>query len=441
MSPRCPMRHFLPVALCLVTFGITLSAQSASTPDSNSGADLQMVVILSRHGVRSPLPMQPDAAKYSAAPWPVWSVAPGIQTARGNELIRLFGEWDRGKLSGEGLLAPTGCADAAHVTILADTDQRTRETGKSLAEGIFPGCPLTVHALPGATIDPLFRPIEAGAVHPDRALAFAAVSGRIGGNPNNLTEAYRPQLAALDRVLAGCGHLPVNSKRTSIFDIPARLSPSVTSSLISVSGPLVTASAMVENFLLEYTQGMSDADTGWGCIDGANLRYFMQLDTARWDYADRTPAIARLNASNLIDHIRSTMQQGVTGKPVPGAIGNPGDRLVIIVGHDSNIVTVAGALGINWVLDGRVDDTPPGGALWFELWRSRADGEHFVRVEYRAQTLEQMRKAEPLTSANPPAEAPIFVPGCSRQDLSCSWEDFSAALRRAIDPADIVAQP
>ena len=53
----------------------------------------------------------------------------------------------------------------------------------------------------------------------------AAIAGRIGGDPNNLTEAYRPQLAALDRVLAGCGHGPANAKRTSIFDIPAGLKP------------------------------------------------------------------------------------------------------------------------------------------------------------------------------------------------------------------------
>ncbi len=210
---------------------------------------------------------------------------------------------------------------------------------------------------------------------------------------------------------------------------------------MSASGPLVTASTLAENLLLEYTQGMSDADTGWGCLDGATLRFVMQLNIVQWDYAFRTPVIARMYASNLLDHIRKTMEQSVTGKPVPGALGKPGDRLVILVGHDTNIVSAAGALGIDWVLDGRVDDTPPGGALIFEIWRSHADGKLFVRLEYTAQTLEQMRKAETLTPANPPAEAPIFIPGCSREDLSCTWEGFSAAMRQAIDPAYVSALP
>jgi len=437
---RAAARPLLFIALLFFPLPTFLPAQNAGSSPSVQNADLQMVVMLTRHGVRSPLSNQAEIDKYSAAPWPKWEVPPGIQTEHGNQLIKLMGEWDRRLFASEGLFSSTGCGDAAHVTIFADTDQRTRETGRMLAEGMFPGCTIPVHAGPGGAGEPMFRATVAGIGRVNPQLAFAAVSGRIGGDANNLTEAYRPQLTALDRVLAGCGHGPANPNRVSIFDIPSSLMPGGNDPPIVARGPLVTASTLAENLLLEYTQGMSEADTGWGCLDGATLRSLMQLDTARWDYAYRTPLIARAFASNLLDHILKTMQQNVSGKPVPGAIGNPGDRLVILAGHDSNIVTVAGSLGINWVLDGRVDDTPPGGALLFELWRSRADGQRFVRVEYRAQTLEQMRKAEPLTPANPPDVAPVFVPACGRADGSCTWDGFATALRQAIDPADVSPQ-
>ncbi len=440
MNLRAASRLSLPCLLSVSTFCSLLAAQTAGAPNTNGDADLQMVVVLSRHGVRSPLTNQEEIDKYSAAPWPKWDVAPGIQTAHGNELIKLLGEWDRREFSSDGLLAPTGCADASHVTVFADTDQRTRETGKSLAEGMFPGCSVPVQVGPGGAGEPMFRATVAGVGRVDPELAFAAVSGRIGGDPNHLTEAYRPQLAALDRLLAGCGHGPDNPKRISIFDIPSSMKPGGGDPPVAARGPLVTGAALAENLLLEYAQGMSDADTGWGCLDDATLRYLMQLDTARWDYGYRTPVIARAFASNLLDHILETMQQNVTAKSVPGAVGNVGDRLVILVGHDSNIVTVAGSLGINWILDGRVDDTPPGGELWFELWRSRADGKLFVRVAYTAQTLQQMRKAEPLTTANPPDFAPVFVPACGRADGTCTWEGFTAALQQAIDPANVSAQ-
>ncbi len=410
----------------------------AQAPARN--ASLQLVIMLTRHGVRSPLTAQADLNKFSAAPWPRWDVAPGMLTAHGYQLMRIFGAWDRARLSGQGLVAPSGCADAAHVTILADVDERTRESGKALAEGMFPDCKIEVRSQPDGTVDPLFSPRKAGIGHPDTALAAAAIAGRIGDGPANLAETYRPQLATLDRILSGCGRLPPNPRRTSIFDIPASLTPGTGESPASARGPLISGATLAENLLLEYTEGMSPADTGWGCLDGATLRYIMQANVAEWNYDDRTPAIARMYASNLLDHIRSTMEQSATGKRSPGALGNPGDRLLILIGHDTNIATVAGALGIDWIADGRADDSPPGGALIFELWRSPTAGA-FVRVSFTTQTLEQMRDSEPLTPANPPAEAPIFVPACSGPDLSCTWGSFSTAMRQATDPAYVTTQP
>lgn len=435
---------FLSLSALLLCATPLIQQSGAQAPPRD--AKLQLVIVLSRHGVRSPLTAQADLDKYSAAPWPKWDVAPGILTAHGYQLMKLFGNWDRTKFAGEGLFAPTGCTDAEHVTILADTDERTRETGKALAEGMFPDCNIEVHSRPDGVTDPLFSPTKARVGHPDPTLAAAAIAGRIGGDPNNLTETYRPQLSALDRILSGCGRLPANPQRasipqrTSIFDIPTSLKPGSGDPPVAARGPLFTASTLAENLLLEYTQGMSDADTGWGCLDGATLRYVMQANIAEWNYSDRTPTISRIYASNLLDHIRRTMEQSVSGKPVRGAIGKPGDRLVILVGHDTNIVTLAGALGIDWIEDGRVDDSPPGAALVFELWRS-PKSEPFVRVAFTAQTLEQMRNTVPLTPANPPAEAPIFIPACSGSDLSCTWNGFSAALREATDPAYVTALP
>jgi 4-phytase/acid phosphatase len=431
------MRLVCAAALLIAAAGST-GAQTAETAAAPASAELRYVVIVSRHGVRSPTGKPDRMNMYSAQPWPQWDVAPGYLTEHGARLMTLFGTYDRAVLAQEGLLAAEGCADAGRVSIYADSDQRTRETATALAAGMLPTCRADVHALPEGTPDPLFHPLEAGVGDLDKQLALAAVSGRIGGNPAGLTEALRPQLEAMEDVLLGCplGTPCAPSGSTppaSLFDIPASIAPGKTDHLVDLRSPLGPAATMAEDFLLEYTNGLDKAQVGWGRVDEKTLRELLQIHTTEGDVMERTPLIARIQASGLLSHIVRSMQQSVEGKPIAGALGKPDDRLLLLVGHDTNLASISGALGSSWLIDGRRDDTPPGGALVFELWKSRSTGEYFVRTFYTAQTLDQMRDATPLSLAVPPERVPVFVPGCGRADGSCTWPGFHQTLQSAAD--------
>jgi len=400
-----------------------------------TGAELQYVVYLSRHGVRSPTGKPSQYSQYSAAAWPEWPVQPGYLTPHGSHVIELFGAYDRAQLAGEGLLSPksdtNGCSDAAKITIYADSDQRTRETGKALAQGLMPGCILAVQSLPEGTNDPFFHALGDPSTPRDPALAKAAVAGRIGGDPANLTRAYRLQLDVLDHVLSTCGASATPApRRTSLFDIPATLSPGSGDHLIDLKGPLSTSSTLAENLLLEYTEGMEKTKVGWGCVGRPELDSLMTLHTAATDLTQRTPEIARAQASRLLERIGLSIEQAVSRKPVAGSLGKPADLALFLVGHDTNQENVAGMLGLTWIIDGRRDDTPPGGALVFEVWRDRSSGGHSVRTYFTAQTLDQMRDAVSLSAAQAPARVPVFVPGCSREDMSCDLYSFLMLLHR-----------
>ena len=152
--------------------------------------------------------------------------------------------------------------------------------------------------------------------------------------------------------------------------------------------------------------------------------------------------IARHRLADLVDFVQRLGEEGKAPGALrddfQGALGPPGDRAVVIVGHDVNISNVAGALGLSWLIEGYPrDDTPPGGALVFELWREPASGFYTVRAYYTSQTLEQMRTARPLTLESPPARAPVFLPGSSAADegMACGWEAFRRTMEGAIDPA------
>jgi 4-phytase / acid phosphatase len=429
----------LCLASLLALVPVTAAAQSQPAAPSED-SELRYVVYLSRHGVRSPTGKAAQYRVYSAAPWPEWPVAPGYLTPHGFHLMELFGSYDRSEFASQRLLQPTGCSDANNVTIYADSDQRTRETGKALAQGLMPGCNIPVQSLLEGTNDPLFHPVPTALLHLDPTLANAAIAGRVGGNVANLTQAYRPQIATLDKLLATCGASPGSpAKRTSLFDIAATLAPGAGDHLADLKGPINTASTLAENLLLEYTEGMADSKVGWGCVHRTELESLMDLHTAAVDFAQRTPEIARSQASNILDHILLSIQQATTRKPVPGAIGKPTDRVLLLVGHDTNLENIAGLLQLNWIVDGRRDDTPPGGAMIFEVRQKPATGEYIVRAYFTAQTLDQMRSSSPLTGSNPPERVALFIPACSGKDLSCTLSAFTHSVEQVIDKGSIAA--
>jgi len=151
-------------------------------------------------------------------------------------------------------------------------------------------------------------------------------------------------------------------------------------------------------------------------------------------YADlmrRTQYLARARGSNLLAHIRASMEQAMSGRVVPGAFGQPGGSVLILAGHDTNQSNISGMLDLTWKLPGYPqDETPPGGALIFTLWRG-ADGRKFVRLQYLAASLDQMHDRVPLTLEAPPLGVALHLKGCASFD--CTWQEFAPAIDGAID--------
>ena len=130
--------------------------------------------------------------------------------------MELFGTYDRIELAKEGLLSESGCKDASNVTFYADSDQRTQETGKALAAGLFPGCSIPVQSLTEGTNDPLFHPVPDNLSHVNSSLAVSAIAGRIGNSPESLTEAHRAQLAFLDKTPRDLRRLRLPAAETNL---------------------------------------------------------------------------------------------------------------------------------------------------------------------------------------------------------------------------------
>jgi len=403
-----------------------LHAQTAPAIGSRgSNQDkLRLVVVLSRHGVRSPTWTVDRLNSYSSKPWPSWSVPPGNLTAHGFELMKIFGAYDRASLASTGLFAAQGCSATSDAYIWADTDERTLESGKALAAGLFPGCAVPVHSLGEGENDPLFHPPAPDVDSAEADRVFAEFSSRVGAVD---ASRYSGLLAQMNRVLQGCDAnvdcTPVRQPETPLMEGKYGAARGKGDHLVTLQGPLAQASTFAEDFQLEYTEGMPSESVGWGKVNEAQLVKFINLHSIYFDLMHRTPSLARMEASNMLSTITRTLQQGVEGKAVAGAVGAPGNKLVLLVGHDTNIGPISALLGLHWNLDGRSDDIAPGTELAFELWQTPR-GTYRVKVTVTMQTLQQMREAQALTPANPPARQVVTPPACGDKTSACSWGEF-----------------
>lgn len=322
---------FFRLGLALLAAGLGLaSAAFAGEPDS----ELKLVIMVTRHGVRSPLYTNDELGKFAAQAWPQWSVPKGILTPHGRQQMKLMGTYYRARYSAEGLLTGDPAKDLGRVFFRADSDQRTLETGRDLAAGIVPGTQPDMHARPLDQLDPLFRAVKLPIGHPDRALAVAAVQGQIGQNPAVIQQACAAEFATLHRVLFG--DAPVAPGKVDLRDQPWAVEPGTSDHTVSVKGPLRDAMHITDGLILQYAEGMPMADVGWGRLSPADLTQLIRLHSLYFGLTQGTFYPSQVQGSNLASHILKTIGQTVSGRADAGAFGAPNHKLVVVVAHDTD---------------------------------------------------------------------------------------------------------
>lgn len=334
--------------------------------------------------------------------------------------MQQFGAYYRRTYGASLGIGESGCPPAGSVFVWADVDQRTRATGDAILAGLAPGCNIPVRHAP-ADPDQLFDPLPGiGVVN--KAEAMASVLGALGGNLNALTTAYGGAFATMESVL-GC-QSPATCKQIS--QVPTTVANDGDGGLAGLSGGLDMAGDVAENMLLEYTNG--NADVGWGRVDHARLLQLLQLHVLGKKLEHGNRYSARAHSSNIMTHILQTLEEGATGRAVPGTRVPARSRFVFFSGHDTQLAEFSGLLGLSWLIDGdQYNDTPPGSALIFELHGSPG-AQLWVRTFFAAQSLDAMRAGH----GESPLRVPVYIPGCPA--LDCPFGTFRKIVNAAVDP-------
>ena len=422
---------------------LALSCASLLAAQPVDDTKVKQVVILGRHGVRSPVVDNSTLNNFSTQPFPVFSV-PGVSslTVNGATNETILGGYFRLWLTQEGMLTGKDSADASSVYFRANNGQLIIDTAKAFWAGLLPGAGMNIDFYPQQDSDPLFSPVAAGVAQIDEQMAVAAVRGRLGDSAQSLTTAYGPELALTRSILfnypasqtpapaAPAGKLDVTTLPIAIAD---------SASPVSIGG-LGTVVIAIDPFVMEYADGMPAADVGWGQLTAGGISQITRLYNLALDLEYRTPYLAAVQSSNLASHIVRSLVQAATGNVMTGALANPSTKVIMLMAANTNITGLAGLFRLDWILPGYPADTAaPGGALVFELRQSQSTGEYLVRTSYVTQTMDQLRNRTGLTLTAPPASGPVFIPGCSVRNATfdCSLASFVRVAGRAIDSGSV----
>ena len=427
---------------------------------------LERVVLVSRHGVRAPTDSRELNDYTKSRTWPTWPVKDACLTPHGKLLASRMGSFYRRELTARGLFPANRRPTAKEVYVFADISQRTVETGAGLIEGFFAckgaACPPVACLTCGpagpsqeckpSTKDPLFHPVSReGSCTIDPTRAREEPRGPL--EKAQKQPGYHDTVRKLQDVLDCCRPpLCPTKDDCTLNDLHNKIVDDSKDGGVSLNGPIAIGSTASEVFLLEYAQGMPSDQVAWGHGSTAeHVIKLMLLHGVQFDLLQRTEYLAKRQGSALVDQVLETLRQTARGtsdpvRPVPREA-----KLVIYVGHDTNLANIGGMLKFNWQL-GRYEqnETPPAGAMMFELLRNAA-GKHFVRVSYVSQNLDQMRQSTILRLPRRSGEDRKATPDlariaidkyCARTvDSACPFDEFYENAKATLHLACVRPKP
>ena len=403
---------------CTLASSIFATENSQNTP--NADYELEKVLIFSRHGLRSPVEKNPqEMAKYSPYAWAKWDVPSGYLTAKGTVLEIYFGQYLGQWLADKGLLTTERCASGEGIFAYANGVQRTIATGQAIVAGAFAGCNVQLqhHGKIGSEKDPIFN---THTHNPSKALIESAKSKV---DLNALQQKLAPNYALLSEII-DYKNSP-NCLQKGECDLGGKLGEySIKDGKsVKITGSISTGKKIVSALLLAHYVGKPDSEIANGRVDSQEKwRVINEIKNEYYRTLFKNNAALAQNASYPL---LAFIQQQLSSE----------NKISLLVGHDSNIVALLSALGVEpYELDDSLENIPIGGKLMFEVWKHKPSGKLKFKLDYVYQSTEQLIKLTPLSLATPPKQTALTLEACTKDESGfCDYEQFQKVLSESIE--------
>lgn len=421
---------FIALTLCLaVAFPSLLAAQAQRSPEFKQKYQLKEAVVLSRHNIRSPLSdSKSDLGRMTPHKWTEWTAPKSELTLRGGVLETQMGQYFRKWAEDAGLFPVNHTPDADDVNVIANSMQRCIATAQYFTSGFMPvGGIKVIHRYMPSKMDPLFNP-QLTKVSPEFIATAMEQIKAMGGKKGikGINEAIAPDYAMI----------------TEVLDVDE-------SPMAKEKNPKLNALNNYDTELLweVYQEPRLKSGSALKELNSASdaliLQYYEQPDTLKAAFGHN---ISRKDWEKIA-HVKDTYQDVLFTAPIVAAnvahpliqymydeLRSPARKFTFLVGHDSNLSSVATALGVEeYELPNAIEKkTPIGSKIVIEKFLG-ADGKEYADINIVYQSVDQLRNMELLDLNNPPIIYPLTLKGLQKNtDGLYLMSDVNARLEQAL---------
>ncbi|PZC76508.1 hypothetical protein B5X24_HaOG204473 [Helicoverpa armigera] len=366
---------------------------------------LKQVLIFGRHNVRYPL--GEFLPRFTAKSWPVWRGQRGDLTPKGAHLEGYIGEYFRQWFNQEQFL-PEGCPGEDTVYAFTNSINRTKATARAFLDSMFKGCNVPVYHRNISGSDPMFTPIIRNTTEEFREKVLEEVNRKLQERIHKLIPAFREMNKILEIESSDI------CKKDGICDL------STANNTISyivgkemwVEGPLFITNSVLDSFTMSYYDGLPLQNIAWGQVTTPE-KWQLLTEITRQDHYIRYTTVAKDIGGPLMKYLSDTFKNF-----------DKIAKLVLMIGHDYNMNSIANNLGFEEVLlPNQFEKYPIGGSFVFQRW---TDGtKDYLKVEHVYPSWSQLRLGTKLSLEYPPEIFLIRLNWCNTDENGfCPWTDF-----------------
>lgn len=425
----------MTAAICLSVLTLAGSVQAERPASFHDDYQLEEMVILSRHNIRSPLSGNGSAlGNLTPHTWFRWTSGPSELSLRGGQLETMMGQYFGQWLESEGVIKDknTYIPAEGEMRFYANSMQRTIATAQYFSSGMLPVANVTIeHKFAPSKMDPVFHPqltFMSDAFRTQAMKEISAMGGQKGlqGINDKVENNYRIIEKALDLKDSPAAKKDGLTKfRSDDLQILLEINKEP-----AMKGSLKQANSASDAFILQYYEEPDKVKAGFGHkLTQKEWEEIAGIKDVYGDVLFTAPSVAVNVAHPLLQEMSKELAV-------------PGRKFTFLCGHDSNIASVLAALEAEEydVPQSIEKKTPIGSKLVIEKFKGK-DGKAYAALSIVYQTTDQLRDRTALTLDNPPMIYPIRLKGLkANSDGLYKLEDLQARFDKAIRAYDALPQ-